>query len=190
MGASRRDRPHSVTRGALITDEEFAGMFRAFHESAFRLETREHYAMTYEREGFRRFLEGHPLTPTALPWWKEWLDEMRDLTREGKHIARVRVLSDPPSDYQRWELWATPWHADAGEQISYLSREAALAFGIPLDDDWWLFDGERLVIMKFTSRGEVDHKTLITDPGIVARYCEWRDLAVSHAATAGAFAAA
>jgi hypothetical protein len=176
--------------GTLITDEEFAGMFRAFRESAFRLETREHYAMTYEREGFARFLEGRPQPPAELPWWKAWLDQMRDLTREGKRIERVRLVSDPPSDYQRWELWATPWHAEAGERISYLSRYAAEALGVPVDDDWWLFDSERLVIMKFTAAGEVGHRALITDPGIVARHCEWRDLAASHAATAGAFAAA
>lgn len=192
MGAGQRDRaqPGSVTVGTNVSQDEFAGMFRTFRESAFHLETREHYAMTYERDAFQRFLDGRPLPPSGLPWWQAWLDQMRELTRQGKRIRRVRVLSEPPSDYQRWELWGTPWHIEVGEEIRYISRHRAEQIGLPLEYDWWLFDDERLIITRFTDAGEIASKELITDPGNVAPYRTWRDLAVRNATTAESFAAA
>jgi hypothetical protein len=168
----------------IISEEEFAGMFRSFSRTAFRLETQPHYAMTVERDAFGLFLAGSPLPPSRLPWWQAWLDDMRELTRQGKKIGRVRVHTDPPSDYQRWEMWATDWHLDAGEDIRYLPADTAASLRIPLRD-WWLFDGNMLVEMRFTPDGEIDGKTLVTDPEVVRVHCAWRDLAVRHATTAG-----
>ena len=93
---------------------------------------------------------------------------MRELARQGKRIGRVRVLSEPPSDYQRWELWGTSWHIEAGEEIRYMSRRRAEQIGLPLEYDWWLFDDERLIITRFTDAGEIAEKSLITDPAIIA----------------------
>jgi hypothetical protein len=107
-----------------------------------------------------------------------------EVTRQGRKIGRVRVLAEPPTDYQRSEIWADPWHARAGEQIRYLPRSRAEQIGLPLDHDWWLLDDERLIDMRFNDAGEITGKALITDPGIVAPYCEWRDLAVRNATPA------
>jgi len=176
--------------GTPVTEEEFAAMFAAFRTSAFRLETREHYALTYEQDAFDRFLRGKPLPPDALPWWQSWLDDMARLTGQGKRIERVRVLAEPPSSYQRWEMWGAHWHISVGERIRYMSRSAAVALGIPVDSDWWLFDDERVAFMGFTNTGEISGKTLVTDPAIVAEHRKWRDLAVSHATPAESGAAA
>ena len=121
---TRRGPAGTCDRGNLVTQDEFAGMFRTFRESAFHLETRGFYAMTYERDAFQRFLDGQPVPPSGLPWWQAWLDQMQELAPQGKRIGRVRVLSEPPSDYQRWELWGTSWHIEAGEEIRYMSRRA------------------------------------------------------------------
>jgi len=172
-----------------ISEEEFAGMFREFRFSAFRLETRDHYALDYEERDFRRFLHGTPTAPTDTSWWAPWLNQIRLLTAEGKRVERVRVLAEPPSDYQRWELWAAPWHAEVGERISYLPRSQAKRIGLPASTDWWLFDGEQLVLMGFDEDGRITGKILVTGPE-VAPYRAWRDLAVSHAAPAEEIAAA
>ena len=174
----------------IVTEEEFAAELRSFRTSAFRLETREHYAVTFERNAFQRFLDGSPLPPERLDWWRAWLDDMRELTRQGKTIGRVRVLSDPPSDYQRWEMWGTPWHVEAGEQILYLPHREAACAGIPLDRDWWLLDDERLIIMQFADDDQPGEKMLTTDPKLVAEHRRLRDLAVHHAVTVQQFAAA
>jgi hypothetical protein len=159
-------------------------LLRSFRRSAFRFETRPMYALSYERADFERFLAGTPTPPTEVDWWRPWLDEIASLTDTGKRIGRVRVLAEPPTDYQRWEMWAAPWHARAGERIGYLNHSRAQEIGLPLDCDWWLLDDERVILMWFTSTGSIYDRELLDDPGKVARFIEWRDLAVQHATTA------
>jgi uncharacterized protein DUF6879 len=173
-----------------ISQDEFNDLLRTFSRSAFRLETRERYALGYERVDFQRFLDGRPTPPPLVGWWQPWLDQIARFAREGKTIARVRVLAEPPTDYQRWEVWAAPWHAQAGENIRYMPRSIAKRIGLPLDHDWWLLDDERLIVMRYTNADEVASKELITDPGSVAPYLKWRDLAVRNATPAGDIAAA
>ena len=173
-----------------ITEEEFDRELATVKRSAFRLETRDNYALGYERADFERFLAGSPAPPPELDWWRPWLDQIARLTKEGKRIGRVRVLAEPPSDYQRWQIWAAPWHARAGEQIRYWPRSRAEQIPVPLTRDWWLLDDERVINMWFTDAGEIDRKILTDDPGTVARYCRWRDLAVRNATPAEEIAAA
>jgi hypothetical protein len=103
-----------------------------------------------------------------VAWWGPWLERIASMTREGRSIGRVRILAEPPTGYQRWELWAARWHAEAGEDIRYLSRSVAARIGLPACPDWWLLDGERLIIMKFSDAGEIDGKWLVTDRGMAA----------------------
>ena len=175
--------------GITISEDEFGVMLRSFRRSAFRMEMRDAYALDYEREEFARFLAGVPTPPSDLDWWQSWLDQIARLTSEGKTISRVRVLSEPPSDYQRWMIWAAPWYAEAGERIAYMTQRKAYALGLP-EGDWWLLDDERAVIMGFDDEDRIEVKTLITDPGLITRYIAWRDLAVRNATTAERFAAA
>lgn len=165
-------------------------LLRSFRRSAFRFETRRTYALGYERADFDRFLAGSPVPPPELDWWRPWLEEIRRLAAEGKTVSRVRVLDEPPTDYQRWEIWAARWHAEVGEQIGYLSRSRARYLSLPLDDDWWLLDDDRVVNMRFTGTGEIRSRDLITGGAMAARYCEWRDLAVRNAIPAEEIAAA
>jgi hypothetical protein len=127
-------------------------------------------------------LPSSPVPPPEIGWWRAWLSQAAAQVREGKTIGRVRVLAEPPSDYQRWMTWAGPWYAQAGEAIRYLSRSRAAGLGIPLETDWWLLDDRRLILMHFTDAGEIAGKELTTDAGVVARHRAWRDLAVSNAA--------
>ena len=173
----------------VISEAEFEHLLATFKRSAFRLETRDMYALSYEREEFSRFLAGTPAPPPELGWWRAWLDQVARLTGEGKTVSRVRVLAEPPSDYQRWMIWAAPWYAEAGEQIAYMTQRKAHSLGLP-EGDWWLLDDERAVIMGFDDENRIEVKTLITDPELITRYCEWRDLAVRNATTAERFAVA
>ncbi|SRR6266568_2424357 len=176
--------------GAPIAEDEFNGLLRSFGRSAFRLETRDSYALGYEREEFERFLAGTPTPPPEVDWWRPWLEQIARFTREHKRIGRVRILAEPPTDYQRWELWAAAWHTEAGERIRYMPRSRATAIGLPMAHDWWLLDNERLIIMRFTDDGEIDSKTLITDPEEIAPFITWRNLAVRIAIPAEEIAAA
>lgn len=103
------------------------------------------------------------------------------MTAEGKQFSRVRVVEEPPTGYQRWMIWSGRWSIEAGEQITYLTRDMARQLAIPVASDWWLLDDERLLMMRYTPAGEIDTKEIITTPGIVTRHREWRDLAVRNA---------
>ena len=165
-------------------------LLRSFRRSAFRLETRPVYALTYERADFGQFLAGTPAPPPELDWWRPWLEEIAQLTAEGKTVSRVRVVDEPPTDYQRWEMWAARWHSRAGERIGYMPRSQAVRIDLPQTHDWWLLDDERVITMWFTSTGEVSDRQLRTEPDAVARFCAGRDLAVRNATSAEESAAA
>ena len=176
--------------GIGISEDEFGELLRSPRRSAFRLETRDVYALDFEAPDFERFLAGNPVPPPQVGWWKPWLDQIAHLTREGKRIGRVRILAESPTAYQRWELWAAPWHAEAGETIAYMPRSRAHAIGLPDGTDWWLIDGEKLIVMEFDATGRVVGKTLITDPMVLAQHRRWQDLAVRNAVPAEDIAAA
>ena len=178
-----------MTMLAVISEDEFLEAVRTFRRTAFRLETRDSYALGYERADFGQFLAGSPVPPPEIDWWRPWLDRVTRWRQEGKAVCRVRVLADPPTDYQRWMLWSDRWAAEAGEEIRYLSRTRAEALGVPLAD-WWLLDDERVILMRFTETGEDAGKVLVTKPSDVAPYREWRDRALRNATPAERTAAA
>jgi len=173
-----------------ITQEEFNQLLATFEHNAFRLEAQPAYVLGYEQADFDRFLAGVRVPPPDLGWWRPWLEQVSQLAREGKTMGRVRVVDEPPTEYQRWMLWAAPWNVQAGEDIRYMPRSRAVRIGLPLDYDWWLLDDERLIVMRYTAAGEIDTKELITDPGVIARHQGWRDLAVRNATPAEEIAAA
>jgi hypothetical protein len=166
---------------APITEDEFLAAVRGFRSSAFHFEDQPAYLIDIERADLERFLAGDPVLPPDSDLWRPWLERVGRLKAEGKRITRVRILEEPPTDYQRWLLWATPWNEAAGEEIRYMPRSRAEHIGLPLGHDWWLLDDERVLLTYFTPSGEIRQKILSDKPGDVARYRIWRDLAVTHA---------
>ena len=166
----------------VITTAEFGAHLRNIKWSGFRLETRPGYALTYEAGDFALFLQGRPRPPEQLEWWRTWLQQVEAQTAAGAVISRVRITDNPMTDYQRWELWGVPSNTRAGEQINMLDRTAAINAGLPVDHDWWLLDegtaDARLLVIRHDDAGKPITRTLITDPGKLARYGARRNLAV------------
>jgi hypothetical protein len=173
-----------------LGDDEFRDLLRTFRLDAFYFEAQETYALDYERADLERFLAGTPTPPPLVNWWRPWLEQVNTLTQRGKHVSRVRIVSEPPSDYQRWQLWALPWHTRAGERIRYLARSKAERLKLPLSYDWWLLDSSRVIRLNYDSEGRIVSKTLLTGPKIAAQHRKWRDLAVRNATPAEQIAAA
>src|SRR6266540_2421987 len=101
-------------------------------------------------------------------------------TRQGKRVERVRVVTEPHSDYIRWEIAGTPYNLAAGEDIRYLPRGRAEQVGLP-DHDFCLFDSTRLVLLHFDEDDQPLQHELTTDPAVVVRHCCWRDVAWHYA---------
>jgi hypothetical protein len=128
---------------SLLLGDAFNDLFGSFDRTARRLEVRERYNLNHERESIRAFLEGGH---DDLAWFAPWLDQIRRLTSEGKQFRRVRVVSVPLSDYNRWGLDIARHTSAAGEDIRYLDR--ARAQDLP-DFDYWLFDDTRVARLHF-----------------------------------------
>jgi hypothetical protein len=87
--------------GERLTPEDFNNLFGRFQQEAFRLEVQPVYALDYEREAFDAFLRGESHPATDYDWYRPWLDQIRKATGQGRRVARVRVLAEPPTNYQR-----------------------------------------------------------------------------------------
>jgi hypothetical protein len=166
--------------GERLTPDDFNHLFNRFRYEAFRLEVQPSYAADYEREAFEEFLRGEPRPGDQWDWFASWLTEIRKATSQGRQIIRVRIVDEPPTDYQRFELYMARWNVDAGETLSYLDRSTAKRIGLPVVDDWWLFDRRQLAVMRFSPTGIPQGGEIIDDSRLVHRHRIWRDLAVRH----------
>ncbi len=117
--------------------------------------------------------------------WGEHLDRMRAATARGVTVRRVRVVSEPLSDYMRWEHACTKINIEAGEGIRWLPRTQAADLLLP-GADCWVFD-HRLVRWNFQRGDGINprHYTFSSDPrtirDIVAAFEIAWDRATPHA---------
>lgn len=155
----------------------FDELFDNFRESAFRLETLQHYDTAGDAERLAAFREGRPLPIT--PSKRAWLDFIEQGVAAGKRTYRVHVLDRPLTEYVRFELAAYEENAAAGEEIRLAERTAHPALA-ELRSDFWLFDDAIAVPMEYDEQGHfvAFHPTGASD--VVERCrCE-RDLALAH----------
>jgi hypothetical protein len=107
---------------------------------------------------------------------QSWLDMLREATAEGRHFARVRLVSLPLSNYSRFGVWCAQFTGGAGEDIRYLTRDQANTSGLPYED-YWLFDSSKLVRMHFDDSDRFLGGELVEDPADIVKANYWRDAA-------------
>lgn len=129
-----------------ITGPEWGVHLTTFERTAFRLETRAEYLEPYEAEPFRAWLAGRA---PDLSYMHDWLDGVRAATAAGKRYERVRVLAEPPTPYQQWEMDVATLNAEAGEDIRVLDATEAAALQLG-DQDFWLLDDSAVAVMHFS----------------------------------------
>jgi hypothetical protein len=160
-----------------LTGEDFDLLFTGFDHTAFRLEVRDRYDMPDEREDFELFLAGKPKPlEVEAEERRGWLEMVRSAVAAGKRFERVRVVSEPHSDYIRFEIAGTSLNVEAGEDIRYLPRQLAAGRDLP-DHDFWLFDSLRVAYLHFDANDRLLGAEIITEPEVVVRHCYWRDAA-------------
>lgn len=151
----------------LITGGERDAFFTTFREEALHLEMRDSYGTQMEKPHLRKWERGEP---DDIEWLKPWFDTVRNGARSGKSFRRIRVISEPVSDYIRWEHMDTHLFVEAGEDIRWLPRRLVSALAFP-GNDFWLFDAETAIFSVFSGNGEVVERQLYSDPA-VARLCK------------------
>jgi hypothetical protein len=116
---------------------------------AFHLEQRDTYNVASEDDAFGRWLRGDP---DEYAWHEDWLGFVRAATAAGVEVQRVRLASQPHTDYIRWGLEVSPLNIGAGEDIRYLARDLADDIELP-EEDFWLFDDDALILSVFSADG-------------------------------------
>ncbi|MEV0251461.1 DUF6879 family protein [Nocardia sp. NPDC050712] len=141
-------------------------VLRDSRNEIFHLEVRDSYGVAGEDEALQAFLADEPFDLRA--WFQDWYDFVQETTARGVSVRRVRVVTVPHSDYQRWLLRLTALNIEAGEEIRYLPRH--LAGEVP-PDDWWLVDDSIVVFNLADEDGRaVGGSAVTSDPQIVS-YC-------------------
>ncbi|AIJ26342.1 DUF6879 family protein [Amycolatopsis methanolica] len=160
--------------------EEFAALFTGFRHSMWRWECQGTYHEPGEREPFRQWQEGRPYNG----FLDRWLARVRQFRSEGKTLERVRMVTEPPTEYLRWMFTVTPLNVAAGEDIRWISESDARALGEMPEHDFYLFDDARVAIMRFDENGVLGAE-VTEDPRVVADHRRWRDrvwsVATAHA---------
>jgi transcriptional regulator with XRE-family HTH domain len=155
----------------LLQGQAFDNIFRAFERCAFHLEVEDSYHTPEESGPFAAFLAGES---DDYEWHSSWLDLVQEVTKDGKRIERVRIVTVPHVDYTRWGLTIAPLNINAGEDVRWLPRH--LTDGMDLTaDDFWLIDNERVVFTVFEPGGKFSGGAETVDATIVDRCCRLRD---------------
>ena len=155
----------------LLQGEVFTNLFRTCQRSAFHLELQDEYNTPDEAEPFRRFVTGEP---DDFAWHRPWLDLVGEVTAAGVTMTRVRLATIPHTDYIRWGLSVAPRNIAAGEDIRWLPRHLAGGIDLP-EDDYWLFDDQRLIPTVFAADGRFLGGTEVTDRTMIDRCRTVRD---------------
>ena len=151
----------------LISSKERDKFFITFTREALHLEMRDVYAVKDEAERFARFLEkGYRDHDAEAEERRPWMTLIQDATSAGKVFRRARIISEPMTDYIRYEWEGTGSNVEAGEDIRWLPRRLASAIALP-GNDFWLFDDSTVVFTVFTGEGDVFERQLTTDPATV-----------------------
>ncbi|WP_240506190.1 DUF6879 family protein [Thermoactinospora rubra] len=131
--------------------------------SAMHLEMRDTYG--YSSPGYRAWRDGVPFDRTAFD--APWVNLIKETVSRGVVVRRARIVSEPISDYIRYEHYATPFaNLAGGEMVRWLPRQKASDLALP-GNDFWLFDG-RLVRFGFHSGdGEATGSEDSENPAVV-----------------------
>jgi hypothetical protein len=153
-----------------LSAEDFEALLDSARQSAVHLEMRDSYGSAEETGDFARWRETRvaELDPES-DFWLEWTTLVRRTVARGVVVRRVRIVSEPVTDYIRYEYAGTPVNISLGEGVRWLSRRRASDLALP-GNDFWLIDGATVLWNHFSGEGEVTGHEISDDP-VAARLC-------------------
>ncbi|MFI0409103.1 DUF6879 family protein [Actinomadura sp. 3N508] len=149
----------------LISAEQRKTLTRGARE-VLKVELRDHYEVDAELLVAWRAGETEKLAAS----YESWRGVIEAETAKGWTFRRVRVVSEPLSDYQRMAVEWSGSAVDAGEELRWLPRRLVSAVALP-GNDCFVIDGQGVIFNVLDADGsyclEIQYST---DPDVV-RYC-------------------
>lgn len=141
----------------------FSELIAATTSSAVHLQTRDGY--TPDDPWFLDWKSGKA---RSEPAWPAWRDLVRSHVSRGVRFRLARIVSEPVSDFIRYEYEGTPGqNLAAGEEVRWLPRQLAPDLCVPLCD-YWLFDDRLVEFHLFSGDGDIVEDELVSDPAVIA----------------------
>ncbi|MFF2852957.1 DUF6879 family protein [Streptomyces sp. NPDC058001] len=162
----------------------FEDLLDSARHHALHLELRDVYAVGEEREVYDAFLRDGSVPADDSEYWSGWLPLVERTVARGVKLLRARIVSEPVTDYIRFEHTITDANLRAGEQVRWLPRRRASALALP-GNDFWLIDDRIVRWNIFSGDGQALEADHTEDPSAVKLCAEafrsvW-DLATDHA---------
>jgi hypothetical protein len=120
------------------------------------------------------WVAGKRFDPAAR--YSEWFELIAATVARGVQVRRARIVSEPVTDYIRFEYDVTAGlNVAAGEQVRWLPRRRTAGLLVPALD-CWIFDDETVIFNHFAGDGSWPGEEGGTE------VCENRQLARRYAA--------
>jgi hypothetical protein len=130
--------------------EDLSQLCRGIQKSFVHLETRDTYGTEVEQPHWARWRRGEPDDFAWLGWWLEMLEGH---SAAGRTCRRLRIVSEPLSEYQRWILSFAAAFVDAGEDIRYVARHRLSTVVLPGSGDFYVFDDAFVLFLHYAGDG-------------------------------------
>lgn len=153
-----------------LSAKDFRALLGAAERSAVHLEMRDCYGTSEETGDFARWRRtGVADSDPDSEFWSEWTDLVRTTVARGVVLQRLRIVSEPVSEYIRYEHAGTAVNMAIGEDVRWLPRRRASDLALP-GNDFWLIDDRIVQWNHFNGAGESTGYENTDEPG-VAKLC-------------------
>lgn len=147
----------------------FAEMLAKCQHSAVHLEMRDVYGVAEEDHDFAAWRAGYRHDPAdRAAWWNPFLTVISEAVARGVEVRRARVVSEPVTDYIRYEHSCTFQNIAAGEAVRWLPRRHASDLLLP-GNDLWILDSSVARFGLFSGDGAFLGNELNEAPTVVKR---------------------
>ncbi|MFC4035684.1 DUF6879 family protein [Streptomyces polygonati] len=152
-----------------MNSTDFSELIAGTSLSAVHLETRDIY---FSNPRFEAWRGGARIDwEDRGAWWRPFHQQIADAVARGVVVRRARVVSEPVTEYIRWEHYQTTANALAGEQIRWLPRAQAQGLLLPVNDGW-VFDDRLVRVHHFSGDGEWTRSEVLDDQGVATAYAD------------------
>jgi len=116
---------------------------------------------------YQAWLAGRADVQESAQQYRSYTDLIKVAVGRGVQVLRARIVSEPVSDYVRWEHWLTGQvNVAAGEQVRWLPRRLASTLALP-GNPYWVFDDHLVRFTLFGGDGEFQGSQYSDDAGVI-----------------------